>query len=159
MRHRCSPWDCSPLSGEGMDGWKVLKDTPEPPDWKLKATFHFDRTSLLISMCTPTGVLEQSPENSRHPGDLLLLRVHRLFLTLHAFACNSVQHIKNQQNAQPHHRHHSGCVCVVHHLWSFHLDLVFRPMLINEPGKATALLHCSWFLPLIVNEPIVEFAS
>lgn len=131
MRHRCNPWNHIPYQREGLQGWKVLKDTVELQDWKLNAAFHFDRTLLLISMHTPTGVHEQSPENSEHPGDALLPRVPRLFLTLHSFASISVPNLKRKSSAA-HLKtsmtcsQNSGSLCVVHHLWSFHLDSGFQ---------------------------------
>lgn len=79
MRHRCSPWNRIPYQRGGWEGWEVVKDTAELQDKRLNATFHFDRTLLLINMRTPAGVLEQSPENSGHPGDVSLLWVPGLF--------------------------------------------------------------------------------
>lgn len=79
MRHRCSPRNHIPYQRGGWEGWKVVKDTVELPGRRLNATFHFDRTLLLISMHTPKGILEQSPENSRHPGDVSLLWAPSLF--------------------------------------------------------------------------------
>lgn len=86
MRHRCSAWNHISYQKGGWEGWEAVTVTAELQDKRLNATFHFDRTLLLINMRTPAGVLEQSPENSRHPGDVSLLWAPRLALTLHSFA-------------------------------------------------------------------------
>lgn len=140
MRHRCSPWNRIPYQRGGWEGWEVVKDTAELQDKRLNATFHFDRTLLLINMRTPAGVLEQSPENSGHPGDVSLLWVPGLFFPNSPFISIYFERlVKKSCNTL---KTNMTCSCiigiirralfVVHHpLWSFRLDLVFKHMLMN----------------------------
>lgn len=151
MRHRCSPWNQIPYLGGGWGGG-MAENKPEIL-WSHKirsnSALPFDMTLLIISIRIPIGVLEHSPENSWLPGDMSVLWAPRLFLHC-PFICiyfrplvtkSLVQHIKSHRDMQQHHRNNSGALFVLHHhLWSFHLDLVFKHVLMSvEPGKAGAL--------------------
>ena len=166
MRHRCSPWNHIPYQRGGWEGWEVVRDTAELLDKRLNATFHFDRTLLLINMRTPAGVLEQSPENSGHPGDVSLLWAPGLFFPNSPFISiyferlvkKSCDTVKTSMTCSliTGIIGGGGFVCSSSSALIISFRLGFQTYA-NERGKAGALQRRDWFQRLIVNELIFGF--